>query len=168
MQRYLWSLLWMASPCQCCIPSRRREDGDAKVPSRQGDGYLRGVLQEADIRAGLEAGGRIENVVIIARRDEADGVEHVPYLLPSWRRGYVAIGLFRGAGVRAYRDLTRLVRFLRDDLGFHGPISLHEESCSKLAKLRSFIDGAAPAGSTQPDQPQSPSNGSAAPDTLDT
>jgi hypothetical protein len=113
---------------------------------------LRGVLQEAEIRAGLEAGGRIENVVIIARRDEAQGVEHVPYLLPSWRRGYVAIGLFRGAGVRAYRDLTRLVRFLREDFGFHGPISLHEETCPKLAKLRSLFDGSAPARSGPSDQ----------------
>jgi hypothetical protein len=129
---------------------------------------LRGLLQEADIRAGLEAGGRIESVVIVARRDEADGVEHVPYLLPSWRRGYVAIGLFRGAGVRAYRDLTRLVRFVRDDLGFHGPISLHEEDCSKLAKLRSFLDGAAPGRPVHPDQPQPTEIASTGQETPDT
>ncbi|MFC7556389.1 hypothetical protein ACFQU7_35420 [Pseudoroseomonas wenyumeiae] len=128
---------------------------------------MRGLLQEADIRAGLEAGGRIENVVIVARRDEADGTEHVPYLLPSWRRSYVAIGLFRGAGVRAYRDLTRLVRFVRDDLGFHGPISLHEEDCPKLGKLRSFLDGAAPGSPVQPDRPQRPGDRGGPPDTLD-
>ncbi|SHK27517.1 hypothetical protein SAMN02745194_04598 [Roseomonas rosea] len=128
---------------------------------------MRGVLQEADIRAGLEAGGRIENVVIVARRDEADGIEHVPYLLPSWRRGYVAIGLFRGAGVRAYRDLTRLVRFVRDDLGFHGPISLHEENCTKLGKLRSFLDGAVPGGLAPPGKPVPAGDEVAAPDVLD-
>jgi hypothetical protein len=128
---------------------------------------LRGLLQEADIRAGLEAGGRIENVVIVARRDEAEGTEHVPYLLPSWRRSYVAIGLFRGAGVRAYRDLTRLVRFVRDDLGFHGPISLHEEECPKLGKLRSFLDGAAPGSPVQPDRPPLPGKRGAPVDTLD-
>jgi hypothetical protein len=118
---------------------------------------LRRVLQEADIRTGLGAGGRIESVVIVARRDEAGGVEHVPYLLPSWRRSYVAIGLFRGDGVRAYRDLTRLVRFVRDDFGFHGPIALHEADCPKLAKFRSLLDGAAPGSSVPLDQPQ-PSN----------
>ena len=117
---------------------------------------MRRVLQEADIRTGLGAGGRIESVVIVARRDEAGGVEHVPYLLPSWRRGYVAIGLFRGDGVRAYRDLTRLVRFVRDDFGFHGPIALHEADCPKLAKFRSLLDGAAPGSSVPPDQPQPP------------
>jgi hypothetical protein len=129
---------------------------------------VRGLLQEADIRAGLQAGGRIENVVIVARRDEANGIEHVPYLLPSWRRGYVAIGLFRGAGVRAYRDLTRLVRFVRDDLGFHGPISLHEEDCPKLGKLRSFLDGAAPGHPVRPDRPKPPAEESPVPDTADT
>lgn len=102
-------------------------------------------------------------MVVVARRDEADGVEHVPYVLPSWRRGYVAIGLFRGPGVRAYRDVTRLVRFLREDLGFHGPISLHEEDCPKLAKLRSFLDGMVQGGPAQPGGPSSPAvNGSAA------
>jgi hypothetical protein len=113
-------------------------------------------LQEADIRIGLGAGGRIESVVIVARRDEVGGVEHVPYLLPSWRRGYIAIGLFRGDGVRAYRDLTRLVRFVRDNFGFHGPISLHEENCPKLAKLRSLLGSAAPDSPVAPEQPQPP------------
>ena len=128
---------------------------------------MRRVVQEADIRAGLQAGGRIESVIIVARRDEADGIEHVPYLLPSWRRGYVAIGLFRGSGVRAYRDLTRLVRFMRDELGFHGPISLHEETCPKLAKLRSFIDGAVSGGPVPPDNPLPADDGAATPDTVD-
>jgi hypothetical protein len=98
---------------------------------------LAGTMQEADIRTGFQAGERIENVLIVARRDEAGGVEHVPYLLPSWRRGFVAIGLFRGAGVRAYRDLTRLVRFIRDDLSYHGTTALHKEGAPALAKLRS-------------------------------
>ena len=129
---------------------------------------MRGLLQEADIRAGLEAGGRIESVVIVARRDDDGGVEHVPYLLPSWRRGYVAIGLFRGVGVRTYRDLTRLVRFVRDDLGFHGAISLHEEDCPKLAKLRSFLAGAAPGRPVQPERASPLETASIGQDTPDT
>ncbi|RYI32725.1 MAG: hypothetical protein EON48_04575 [Acetobacteraceae bacterium] len=124
-------------------------------------------MQEADIRIGLEAGGRIESVVIVARRDEAGGVEHVPYLLPSWRRGYIAIGLFRGDGVRTYRDLTRLVRFVRDDFGFHGPIALHEEDCPRLAKLRSLFDGAAPGSTVPPEQPQPPQLEETGPGTSD-
>jgi hypothetical protein len=128
---------------------------------------LRRVLQEADIRIGLGAGGRIESVVIVARRDEAGGVEHVPYLLPSWRRGYIAIGLFRGDGVRTYRDLTRLVRFVRDDFGFHGPIALHEEDCPRLAKLRSLFDGAAPGSPVPPEQSHPPQIEETGPGTSD-
>ena len=102
------------------------------------------TLGEADLRAGIARGGTIENVVVVAYRDAGGGVEHVPYILPSWRRGYVAIALFRGPGVRAWRDLDRLRRFLRDDLGFALPISLYDEGCPKLARFKSLL----PPGAT--------------------
>ncbi len=50
---------------------------------------MAGTMQEADIRTGFQAGRRTESVLIVSRRDEAGGVEHVPYLLPSRRRGFV-------------------------------------------------------------------------------
>jgi hypothetical protein len=102
------------------------------------------TLGEADLREGLQRGGRIEAVVVVARRDPDGGVDHVPYLLPSWRRGYVAIALFRGPGVRGWRDLDRLLRFLRDDMGYALPVSLYEEDCPRLARLRSVL----PRGAT--------------------
>ncbi len=40
--------------------------------------------------------------------------------------------------MRAYRDLTRLVRFIGDDLSYHGMLALHEEGSPAFAKLRSF------------------------------
>lgn len=97
------------------------------------------TLGEADLREGLLRGGRIEAVVVVARRDADGGVDHVPYLLPSWRRGYVAIALFRGPGVRGWRDLDQLLRFLRDDMGYALPVSLYEEDCPRLARLRSVL-----------------------------
>lgn len=105
---------------------------------------MRDTLGEAELREGLERGGRIEAAVVVARRDADGGVEHVPYLLPSWRRGYVAIALFRGPGVRGWRDLDRLVRFLREDMGYALPVALHEEGCPRLARLRSVL----PRGAT--------------------
>lgn len=123
------------------------------------------TLGEADLRAGLLRGGRIEAVVVVARRDPDGGVDHVPYLLPSWRRGYVAIELFRGPGVRGWRDLDRLLRFLRDDMSFKLPVSLYEEDCPRLARLRSVLPRGAitrhvkadatqpPAGMDVPDLP---------------
>lgn len=104
-----------------------------------GDRRVGDTLGEADVREGLQRGGRIEAVVVVARRDADGGVDHVPYLLPSWRRGYVAIALFRGPGVRGWRDLDRLLRFLRDDMSYHLPVSLHEEDCPRLARLRSVL-----------------------------
>ncbi len=90
-------------------------------------------------RAGIARGGAIEGVVVATHRDAGGGVEHVPYLLPSWRRGYIAIALFRGPGVRAWRDLDRLLQFLRKGMAFRLPISLHEEDCPRLTRLRSVL-----------------------------
>lgn len=123
------------------------------------------TLGEADLREGLLRGGRIEAAVVVARRDPDGGVDHVPYLLPSWRRGYVAIALFRGPGVRGWRDLDRLLRFLRDDMSYKLPVSLYEEDCPRLARLRSVLphgattkhvkadDSPLPAGVDVPDLP---------------
>lgn len=98
----------------------------------------RSSMAEADLRAGMDAGGRIERVVVVTRPDAAGLPEHVPYVLPSWCRGYVAISLFRGPGVRAWRDLNRLLRYLRDDMRYVLPVSVHEAGCPRLALLRSM------------------------------
>jgi hypothetical protein len=113
-------------------------------------------LGEADLREGLLRGGRIEAVVVVARRDPDGGVDHVPYLLPSWRRGYVAIELFRGPGVRGWRDLDRLLRFLRDDMSFKLPVSLYEEDCPRLARLRSVLPRSAITRHVKADTTQPP------------
>lgn len=97
------------------------------------------TLGESDLREGLARGGRIEAVLVVARRDQNGGVDHVPYLLPSWRRGYVAMELFRGPGVRGWRDLDRLLRFLRHDMAYALPVSLYEENCPRLGRLRSVL-----------------------------
>ncbi|MBU8541794.1 hypothetical protein [Falsiroseomonas tokyonensis] len=97
------------------------------------------TLGESDLREGLARGGRIEAVLVVARRDQNGGVDHVPYLLPSWRRGYIAMELFRGPGVRGWRDLDRLLRFLRNDMAYALPVSLYEEDCPRLARLRSVL-----------------------------
>jgi hypothetical protein len=109
------------------------------------------TLGEADLREGLQRGGRIEAVVVVARRDPDGGVDHVPYLLPSWRRGYVAIALFRGPGVRGWRDLDRLLRFLREDMGYALPVSLYEEDCPRLARLRPVLPRSATTKHVKPD-----------------
>jgi hypothetical protein len=73
--------------------------------------------------------------------------EFVPYLATSWRRGYVAIGLWSGQGARSWRDLTRLVGFFRDELVFKGPISVHEADDPKLRNLRTLFPAPTVPGS---------------------
>jgi len=96
------------------------------------------VVQEADIRAGLDAGGEIESIVVLATKGPDGDTDYVPYLLPSWRRGFVVLGLFRGPGLRGYRDLDRLVRFLRGEFRYAGIIQLALEDDPKLSKHRSL------------------------------
>ncbi len=116
----------------------------------------RSALAEADLRAGVDAGGRIERVVVITRRDDAGLPEHVPYFLPSWCRGYVAISLFRGPGVRTWRDLDRLLRYLRGDMGYALPVSVYEAGCPRLALLRSMSPEARGPAGIVPAQPAEP------------
>lgn len=94
-------------------------------------------LREADLRAGLDRGGAIERALVVSRQDAGGLLEHVPFLLPSWRRGYVAIALFRGDGVRGWRDLDRLVHFLRADMRYALPVTLFQDGCPRLALFRS-------------------------------
>lgn len=96
------------------------------------------LVAEAELRARLADGGRLEAVLVVARRDCAGGVQYIPYLRPNWSRRYLGIGLWRGPGLRVWRDFTRLHGFIRDDLGYALPLAIHREDCPKLARLRSF------------------------------
>lgn len=57
-------------------------------------------MAEGDARAALAEGGRIDNVIVVAQREPDGRAEFVPYFAASWRRGYVAIGLWAGNGYR--------------------------------------------------------------------
>ena len=109
-------------------------------------------VSDGDMRAAIARGGRIEKIIVLAVRDTHNRADFVPYLSTSWRRGYVAIGLWNGQGARAWRDLTRLVNFFRDELGFAGPICMHEANDPHIQKLRTILPspGASPSGAKPP------------------
>jgi hypothetical protein len=115
-------------------------------------------VSDGEARAAIANGGRIEKVIVIAMRD-AHGrgrAEFVPYLATSWRRGYVAIGLWSGQGARSWRDLTRLVGFFRDEFQFKGAICVHEADDPKLRSLRTlFRTASAPGSGPDPEVPSS-------------
>ncbi|MFZ6765430.1 hypothetical protein [Pseudoroseomonas sp. WGS1072] len=97
-------------------------------------------MAEGDARAAIIEGGRIDNVIVVAQRGPDGRAEFVPYFAASWRRGYVAIGLWTGTGCRSWRDLTRLVGFVRDDLQYQGPVTVHEADDTRLRKYRTLFE----------------------------
>jgi hypothetical protein len=112
-------------------------------------------VSDGDVRAAIAKGARIEKVIVVAMRDAHGRAEFVPYLGASWRRGYVAIGLWSGHGARSWRDLTRLVSFFRSELQFAGQICVHEADDPKLRKLRTLFPAPSLGDGTATNQAQS-------------
>lgn len=91
------------------------------------------TIREGEVLEGLRRGGSILGVLVAERRlpGEPDSIEFTPFLLLDWRRGYAGIAAWRG-GVRSWRDFDRLLRFLREELGWRGAVSLHEPGDHRL------------------------------------
>jgi hypothetical protein len=111
---------------------------------------------DGDVRAAIAEGGRIDNVIVVTERDRTGRAEFVPYFTMSWRRGYVAIGLWTGDGARSWRDLTRLIGFFRDDFQYRGPICIHEADDPRLRRFRTVGDTRAttPRDTSKRENPQ--------------
>ncbi|MDO9711786.1 hypothetical protein [Paracraurococcus lichenis] len=92
-----------------------------------------GEVREGELLEGLRRGGWVIGVLVAEQRPpgEPDVIEYTPFLLLNWHRGYVGLAAWRG-GVRSWRDFDRLLRFLREDLGWHGPVCLHEPNDRRL------------------------------------
>lgn len=118
------------------------EDEDAP-----GWGGLLGVgLTEGQVRDALRRGGRIEAAAVLAQRGPAGHLEWLPLLAPSWLRsggpggvegsgaggrrpvGVAHVARAKELGPRTWRDLGRLVRYLREDLAFAGLVAVGEGS----------------------------------------
>jgi hypothetical protein len=111
---------------------------------------------DGDVRAAIAEGGRIDNVIVVTERDRTGRAEFVPYFTTSWRRGYVAIGLWTGDGARSWRDLTRLIGFFREDFRYHGPICIHEADDLRLRRFRTVgaTRAATPSAASKRDKPR--------------
>src|SRR6185437_229827 len=124
------------------IPSRtnaivdRRRIGLYASPHQGETQRVGRFVGDGDVRAAIAEGGRIDNVIVVTERDRTGRAEFVPYFTTSWRRGYVAIGLWAGDGARSWRDLTRLLGFFREDFQYHGPICIHEADDPRLRRFR--------------------------------
>lgn len=131
----------------------------AYLPGQQGrTGRVDRFVADGEVRTALSKEGRVERVIVLAQRDEQGLADFIPYLGVTWRRGYVAIGRWNGQGARFWRDLTRLVTFLRTDFRYRGPITVYEADDPTLARLRTLpIEPASAAeGKAVPKDPADP------------
>ena len=111
-------------------------------------GTLPAGLEEHDIRSGLGQGGSILGIFVVESSAHR-GPKYVAYIRTSWKRSFFALRTYRGRSNRMYRDLDRLVRLIRDEFRYRGPITIHIEGAPELRRFRAFVrkDGAdAPVG----------------------
>jgi hypothetical protein len=104
-------------------------------------------LQEGDIQAGLKSGGHVHGSFIVERR-ATDGPVYVVYLRTSWKRGFHALRTYRDRSDRVYRDLGRLLRLIRDEFQFQGPVTIFVAGDPELQRFRALLpqDGERVAG----------------------
>ncbi len=102
--------------------------------SRESRGF-----EEAEIRQGLRAGGRVQSAFIVLRpaANPVD-VRFVAYLRVSWLSpGYHLLETYRHRADRTYRDLGRLMLLLQDDFGIGDqPIPVFRAGSPRLQRFR--------------------------------
>jgi hypothetical protein len=88
------------------------------------------AFEEADLRAGFEAGGRLLGAFIVAR-DEKD---FVVYVRPDWvhGRGFRIIRKWRRFGDRTFRRLDSALDFIRQ-AGWPGRVMIYPAGDEGLA-----------------------------------
>jgi hypothetical protein len=113
------------------------------IPDTRVGGALVGGIEEGEIASGLANGGRILGIFAVERRLPGRP-GYVVYLRTTWNRGFHCLKTYRGRSDRVYRDLDRLVRLIRDEFRYGGPITLFVAGASELRRFRALLpqDGA--------------------------
>jgi hypothetical protein len=122
--------------------------------------------QEADIKAGIRAGGSVEGVFIIARNDER-GLGYIAYIRAGWARGFRALRTFRDRSDRVFRSLDKLVSLLREEFQYHGEISLFVAGDESLRRFRALLPtdlAALGIEASKPDVPEADAGDETPPD----
>jgi hypothetical protein len=102
-------------------PSRGVVAVDAGTPS----------ITEADIVSELRRGGHIAEVAVLERRDD----EFLIFVSPSWSKDFKLLRKFRNTGTRTFKDVMRLLRFVRETWGYHGSLTVHTSDAPAASGL---------------------------------
>jgi hypothetical protein len=97
-------------------------------------------IEEAEISELIQRGGTLENVIVETHPSWGQRTIYVIYLLPSWRRGYCLLHVWRQKSVRAYKDFSRLLKLVRTDFRYSGPITVQTcEPQKKAVEIKSRL-----------------------------
>lgn len=111
---------------------------------------MAGGLQEGEIKQGIAEGGHIRNVLVVSKC-VGRHVEHLAYVLPSWRRELLPLRTWQDKADRTYRDLDRLLTLIRVDFRFRGCIPVYITGDPELARYKALAREFPAAGPVPPD-----------------
>ena len=110
--------------------AERPDRGERTAPRRMDPAEP--VIREGDIAEGIRKGGGIREVVVLGQDDG----EYLVLVRPSWAAGFRRVTTYRGLSDRSFRDLNRLVTFVRKTCRFPGGIVLLDIQAQEARALR--------------------------------
>jgi hypothetical protein len=105
-------------------------------------------IEEADISELIQRGRTLENIIVETHPSWGQKTIYVTYLLPSWRRGYYLLHVWRQKSVRTFKDFSRLLKLVRTDFRYSGPITVR--TCEPRKKA-AYIKSRFPRADFEPD-----------------
>ena len=94
-------------------------------------------IREAEMRASLQTGERIQHFMVV-RREAGEDVEYVVYLRVSWRAGYHVLMFAHAEKERRFRTFEAVQQFaVRFD--YLGPMVVYRAGDSALARFRGVL-----------------------------
>ena len=96
-------------------------------------------IREAEMRASLQSGERIQHFMVV-RREAGEDVEYVVYLRVSWRAGYHVLLFAHHEKERRFRTFEAVQQFAAR-FDYLGPMVVYRAGDSALARFKGVLVG---------------------------
>ncbi|WP_151990612.1 hypothetical protein [Sphingomonas aurantiaca] len=98
-------------------------------------------LTEGEIKSCIVEGGRLRNVLVVSSSADPDA-EHLAYIRPSWKRGFLPLRTWGDKENRTYRDLDRLLVLIRQDFSYRGVVPLYVQGDPDMPRYSALASNA--------------------------